>query len=259
MRLVLVTPAWRRYDVTRVCLAQRAHLAGVLAGRGIEVSVLVVADDCNLDIASGYGFDTLERPNDELGRKWNDGLEHACRTMDADYVAVVGSDDWIHPDLFDRLPLHEVPWEDPTPEQPFVIWSPNTPEAITGRELALIDLSRGRMRRCRSRGPYGVIPWVLPRTALEPSRYRPVRDHLNIGLDGSLAAGLGVRPEWVFHDPHDLARVDFKSDVNLNSFDKIADAIGYGPVEPDPWPLLETRYPADLVALARNLSLAVAA
>jgi len=260
VRLVLVTPAWRRYAVTRVCLAQRAHLQGVLAGQGIEAVVLVVADDENLDVAANFGFETLERSNEDgLGRRFNDGLEHACLNLDADYVTIVGSDDWVHPDLFTRLPVSEVPEEPPTADRPCVFWSPNTPEAITGREIALVDLPTGRLRRCRGRGPYGVIPWVFPRQALEPSRFRPVRDQLMIGLDGSLVAGLGLRPEWVFRDPHDLCRVDFKSDVNLNSYDKIVGAIGYGPEETDPWTLLASRYPANLVELARDLSLAVAA
>jgi hypothetical protein len=254
LRLALVTPAWRRFDVTRVALAQRAHLSGVLAGQGIEVSVLVVADDENLDVAAEFGFNMLERPNDRLGCKWNDGIEHACTVLEADLVTVVGSDDWIHPDLFDLLPSEVAPPPQLTAERPFVMWSDDVPEAVTGREIALVDLASGRLRRCRGKGPYGVIPWVLPTAALAPSRFRPVRDDLQRGLDGSLVAGLGVRPEWVFHDPHDLCRVDFKSDTNLNTYEAITGAIGYGEEETDPWGLLATRYPADLVDQARELS-----
>lgn len=254
MRLCLVTPAWRRFDVTRLAFAQRAHLRGVLAGRSLEVSVLVVADDGNLDLAAEFGFDALERSNDELGRKWNDGIEYALRVLDADYVAVVGSDDWVHPDVFDLLPAEVALPPALTDERPFVTWAENVPEAVAGREIALVDLIGGRMRRCRGTGPFGVIPWVFPRAALDPSGGRPVRDGLQRGLDGSLATGLGVQPEWVFHDPHDLCRVDFKSDVNLNGYHAITGAIGYGPEEADPWALLAVRYPADLVDRARRLS-----
>lgn len=252
MRLVLVSPAWRRFDVTRLALAQRAHLRDVLAGRGIEVSVLIVADDENLDVAREFGFETLERPN-QVGRRFNDGLEHACVALDADFVTVVGSDDWVHEDLFDRLPAEHAPDPETSDENPVIVWR-RTPEAITGREITLVDLPTGRLRRCRVKGRYGVIPWVLPRLALEPSGFRPVRDELMRGLDGSMVAGLGVRPEWVFHDPHDLCRVDFKSDVNLNSFEAITGAIGYGDLETDPWSLLEQRYPSFLVEKARRLS-----
>ena len=255
MRLCLISPAWRRYDVTRVVLSQRAHLAGVLAEQGVEVSVIVVADDENLDIASEFGFDTLCRPNDRgIGRKFNDGIETAAKSLDADLIAVVGSDDWVHPDLFSRLPLEVAPPPVLTAERPFVMWDEDVPEAVTGREIALVDLSSGRLRRCRGRGRYGVIPWVFPRAALEPSGFRPCRDDLDKGLDGSMIAGLGVQPQWVFHDPHDLVRVDFKSDVNLNTYETITGAIGYGDEEPDPWTLLAERYPAELVDQAHDLS-----
>lgn len=252
MRLCLVSPAWRRYDVTRLALAQRAHLVGVLAERGVEAVVLVVADDGNLSIAREFGFETLERPNGQLGRKFNDGMEYACRELGADIVTVVGSDDWVHPDLFDRLPCERP--NDPEPgDDGVVVWK-RTPEAVTGRELALVDLIGGCLRRCSTGDRQGVIPWVFPRAALAPSGFRPVRDDLNIGLDGSMVAGLGVQPTWVFHDPHDLCRVDFKSDVNLNSYARISGAIGYGEEETDPWGLLAERYPAELVDQARELS-----
>lgn len=257
MRLILVMPAWRRFDVTRLVLAQRAHLRGVLAERGVEAVSLIVADDDNIDIAREMGCETLERPNEPLGAKWNDGLEHACRELDADFVTVVGSDDWVHPDLFDRLPAEVAPHPVPTDENPVVICDGDAPEAVTGRELALVDLPTGRLRRCVSRGRWGVIPWVFPVSALEPSGCRPVKDGASKGLDGSLAAGLGVSPSWVFHDPNPVARVDFKSGTNLNSFDLIAGAIGVGETL-EPWDLLGGYYPPALVDQARGLAEAMA-
>lgn len=213
---------------------------------------MIVADDENLDIAAEFGFSTWEQSNDQLGRKFNDGLEFACRYLDADLVVLIGSDDWMHVDLFDRLPREH--WEpDLSTIDQAITWS-DAPEAITGREIALVDLEHGRLRRCRSRGRSGVIPWIFPRAALEPSGFRPIRDELNIGIDGSLMAGLGCRPEWVFVDPHDLCRVDFKSDVNLNSYDKITGSIGYGPVCLDPWAVLARAYPRYLVEMARDTS-----
>jgi len=253
MRLVFVQAAWRRYEVTRLALAQRAHLCGELAGRGIEATAVIVADDDNLAIAAEFGFATVERDNAQLGRKFNDGLEHACVELEADYVVLIGSDDWMHIDLLDHLPLGLAPPRVPSAESPVVFWN-DAPEAVTGREIALVDLEHGRMRRCRARGRYGVIPWVFPRAALEPSGFRPIKDALNIGIDGSLIAGLGVRPEWVFTDPHDLCRVDFKSATNLNGYAKITGAIGYGEEEPDPWSLLAERYPTELVELAQETS-----
>lgn len=237
--------------MTRLALAQRAHLAGALAGRGLSLLNVVVANDENLDIAREHGFDTVERDNTMVGRKWNDGIAHAARAG-ADYIAVVGSDDWVHEDLFTRLPLARAEWREPTADQPFTAWN-DAPEAITGRRILVVDLPTGRARHCVARGAYGVIPWVFHRAALEPSGFRPVKDAAMKGLDGSLVAGLGLRPEWVFHDPHPVARVDFKTAANLNSYDLIAGALGDGP-EVDPWAALAEIYPPALVEQARALS-----
>lgn len=249
MRLVLVTPAWRRYAVTRVAFAQRAHLHGALAGRGLDVRTVVVADDRNLDIADEYGFDTVVQANDSVGRKWNDGIEHAVRTLEADYVAIVGSDDWVHADVFDRLPLAEVPEQEPSAGDA-VVWRAG-PEAVSGRQICVVDLPTGRMKWCHSGGQYGVMPYVLPRAALEPSRFRPVDERLSRWLDGSFVNGLRCRPNWVFHDPHPVSRIDFKGSVNITPYDTIRK--GESEELPEAWGRLYERFPAHLVEGARDL------
>jgi hypothetical protein len=256
VKIVLVTPAWRRYDVTRVALAQRRHLCDVLVGRGHDATCLVVADDENLDVAEEYGFPTLPRRNSPLGAKFNAGIHWACKILEADVVSVVGSDDWCHEDLFDRLP-------DPHPGPPdlaafdgAVSWG-DEPEIVTGRRIAIVNLATGKLVRCHASGRSGVIPWLIPRAALEPSGFRPVRDEQQIGLDFSLMSGLGMQPNLVFHDPHDFARVDFKSDVNLNAYEPVTAVLSDGPEE-DAWSLLAQHYPADLVSQAQDL-MAVAA
>lgn len=251
MTVWFVSAAWQRFAVTRLALAQRARLIGELSERGIEAAGVIVADDENLDIAREFGFETLERPNDQLGRKFNDGIEFAL-DAGADHVVLIGSDDWVHVDLFDRLPADRVE-PDLSQMEDFVLWS-ESPEAVTGREIAFVDLPTGRMRRCRALGRHGVIPWILPRAAFQPSHGRPIRDSIPIGIDGSLIAGLGMTLEWRFEDPHPLCRVDWKSSTNLNSFEKISRAIGYGPEDSDPFEALEELYDRDLVDLARATS-----
>lgn len=240
MNLWLVIPAWRRYAVTNLALAQQAHLRGVLAARGITCRSVVVADDDNVDIAREHGCDVLERPNDSLGRKVNDGFEYAC-THGADYVGFTGSDDWLHPDLFDPLLEQEIP-----------------EKVIAGHLIAIVDLVGGRLRKLGIRGPDGVSPWLIPRWALAQSRFRPVDDAKSSGMEGCLRRGLGFKADWLFHDPHDLCRVDFKSDVGMTPYDRVAKLFGYGDEVSNPWPLLATRYPADLVALAERTHQALA-
>lgn len=251
--LWFVSPAWRRFDVTRLALEQRAHLCGVLAARGIDAQGVVVADDDNLDIAREHGFETVEQNNDYLGRRFNDGIEYACNEGGATVVVLIGSDDWAHESVFDRLPVENPDPPVPTAEEPSVSWR-EAPEIVAGRTITLVDLLTGRLARCRRDRGNGTIPWLIHRAALEPSAFRPIRETQQIGTDQALVSGLGIRPQWVYTDPHDLARVDFKSDTNLNRFDSIVATIGVGPVETDPWSLLADWYPLGLVNKARLLS-----
>lgn len=249
MKIAFVSAAWRRPGVTQLALAQRAHLCEELAGRGHDATAVIVADDENLEIAEGFGFHTREQNNSYLGRKFNDGFELAAE-WGAEIFVLIGSDDWMHIDLFDTLPE---PWTvpgAPTPEQPLVIGR-TTPEAHTGREIAVVNLATGRLSRCRSQQRMGVIPWIFPRTALEGCSFRPIPDTQQRGIDGALSRGLRVRPKWTFKDPHSFCRVDFKSEVNLNSYEKLAGAIGYGP-EMDAFDALKLFYPPVLVELARS-------
>lgn len=232
----LVSPAWGRYAVTRIALAQRAHLAGVLAARGIDCHAVVVADDENLDIAREYDFATVEMDNDGgLGRRFNAGYRYAAE-QGADYFVHIGSDDWIHPDVFSPL------------------LAPLTPRPIiAGTQIAFVNLPTGHLKRARLDGPHGVIPWIIPRAVLEPCGFAPIRPERARGMDGDLVRGLRrahVKAQWVFDDPHDVARVDFKSDVNINSFDRVPGTAGG-----DAWAALRERYPVELVELAYSTSL----
>jgi glycosyltransferase involved in cell wall biosynthesis len=218
-----------------------------LAASGLQAECVIVGDDRNLDIAEQHGFHVVEQSNDFLGRKFNDGFQYALE-HGADYVVSVGSDDWVHPDLFDRLPRPVAEPREPSDEEPVVVWAP-VPEIITGTAISLLDLNVGRGTICRSTGTYGVIPWVLPAAAFEKCGGRPIPDMQARGIDGALVAGLGFQPEWVFVDPHPQCRVDFKSEVNLNSYASITGAIGDDTIT-EPWEFLRAKYPVGLVDMA---------
>ncbi len=235
----LVSPAFGRYAVTRLALAQRAHLAGVLADRGVDCHSVVVADDENLDIAREHGMATIEMGNDGLGRRFNAGFEYAG-AHGADWLVHIGSDDWLHPDAF----------------APITDRHAGQDRIIAGRRIAFVDLLTGLMRPVPVNGGNGVIPWIVPRAMMAPTGFRPIREDRMRGIDGYLIRGLKARSrvQWLFHDASDYARVDFKSDVGINTYRALPCSFTRGP-QVDPWPLLAEHYPAELVALARRTSL----
>lgn len=224
--------------MTRLVLAQRAHLAGELSAAGIDCKTVVIADDENLEIAREHGCATVEHANEGLGAKFNAGYQHAAREG-ADWLVHIGSDDWLHPDALAPLlaPLEPRP-------------------IISGHQIAYVDLLRARIRRAELHGTHGAIPWLIPRHLLERCGFAPIRPERNRGMDGELVRGLrraNAAGQWVFHDPHDLARVDFKTRENLNDFQDMP-----GTTTRTPWDTLAERYPPHLVEIAKTTHLDLA-
>lgn len=255
MDVWLVSPAWGRFAVTRLALAERRWLCDELASRGLTAHGVIVSDDANLDIAQEYGFDTVEMGNDDLGARFNAGYLHAGR-HGADVVVHIGSDDWIHPDAFNILnevALDETTPPLPTPGRP-VVWR-RGPQVVAQRRILLVDLNRQAAQRCFVPSKHGCIPWMIPRVALAPHGFEPIPPGLMRGIDGALVRGMKTRPNWYFQDAPDEWCVDFKTSVNVTPYKGVASSLGNGPEE-DPWPMLADFYPEHLVDLARQTACA---
>lgn len=223
--------------MTRIVLAQRAHLIGELAARGIDAHCVIVADDDNLDIAREHGFATVEMDNSDLGAKFNAGMRYACVEGGATHVVSIGSDDWVHPDVFDVLP-----------EPPYV---------QTRARLALVDLPTGQLSLAHVSRETGSIPWIVPRAMLEACSFRPIPPGKRRGMDWWLTQGLHGRTggrrqsvQWLHHDPHALAAVDWKCGANLTPYSRLARNPFVRERDDYPWPRLRELYPDTLVDLA---------
>ena len=237
----IASAAWRRLDVTRLVLKQRQRLCVELAARGVQAVPLIAADDENLDLAAEYDCETIEVPNDPLGRKCNLMLRHAAELFD--WIVWVGSDDWIHPNVFDPLDGRDRPVS-----------------IIRGFRLCAVNLDTGQLQRINSPSQYGGIPWLLDSRLIRGKSWDPIRSHLDRGLDGALIQGLRrMNKTLVFedHDPHEFRCVDFKTRDNLSPYEGLSATKGYD--EPvDAWEALAGWFPADLVNDARSLSGALA-
>lgn len=222
-------------------LRQRQRLCVELAARGIQAVGLIAADDENLEIAAEYGAETVEVPNDPLGRKCNLMLRHAAEFFD--WVVWVGSDDWIHPDVFDPLDGRD-----------------RTISIIRGFRLCTVNLETGEFQRVMSPSQYGGIPWLLDSRLIRGKSWDPIRPHLNRGLDGALIQGLrrmnGRHLVFEDHDPHEFRCIDFKMRDNLSPYEGLTATKGYG--EPGTaWDELQGWFPTDLINDARALSRAL--
>jgi glycosyltransferase involved in cell wall biosynthesis len=222
--LWFVTPAYRRYELSAVCLEQRRRVITELALHGITAECVVISDDDNLDIARSLDFHVVERDNRWLGRKFNDGIQYAL-SRGAAWIVPIGSDDWIDPPYLWPLPFG--------PARTSHLYAP-----VEAERLALITIPT----------PAGAGPRVLHRNLFKVER--PARERLRRGFDKSLMEGLGDFT-WEYRDLHPLQYVGFRGELHITLYSKILRARG-GVERPDPWALLASKYPSDLVAQARN-------
>lgn len=232
MRLFFVTPAYRRYDVSDVCFAHRAWCIDELRSRGVDAEQVVVAADDNLELARSYGFHTKERANDFLGARWNDGYEYAAR-QGADLVVPIGSDSWIHPMFFQQLPRRH--------------------QVVTSRLYAICDETGSRLARLEIPVAGGVGPNVVPVQAMARLNYRPVRERLQRGHDGSLMRGIQARKlTFVWSDVHPLQYFAFRiRGEQLNPYERL---LKYCVREQlNPWGRLAKIHPPELVDRGRRI------
>lgn len=228
MQLWFVTPAFQRYALSEVCFAQWQQVSAALAARDVELRVVVVADDDNLDIARAAGFDTLEQNNDWLGRRFNDGIEYACRNG-ADWVAPIGSDTWISPDYLYPLP--------------------GTRTSRRSRMCAVVNQDRLAELYVTN---VGVGPFLYHRSLLKPSGYRPAEDKISHGVDTSTMIGIREHRSirWEERNLSPFQHIGFRGKPHLTKYSRLWAAFGVKE-HYQPWQRLAEHYPADLVERAR--------
>lgn len=222
MNLWFIVPAHGRARLTGICLAQLARACDQL-----EATAVVVACDDSLAVADRHGFDTLRRPNNGLGRRFNDGIQHAAH-HGATHVVPIGTDDWADPALFNDLP------DDRT--------------VACFRACTLVDEAGTLGARLTIPYTGGIGIKIMPVALLELVGCRPADDARDRAVDASILDGLtrasnllagpgrnpddGARLEYRESGP--LQIVDFKTrGANLNTF---ASCVDYADeVGPTPW------------------------
>lgn len=228
MTVWFVTPAWGRYGISELCFAQRRWAMNALAANGIAAECVVVADDENLDLARQYGFQTLERDNQWLGRRFNDGIAYAAK-QGADWIVPIGSDSWIAPSYIDPLP-------DPELTRTSAYYA-----LLTYTKLAELQIPGD-----------GVGPYMIHKSRLPKSK-RPSLDGLASGVDNSTLAGL-KNVKWEVRDQHPLQYVALRApgQPQLHSYRTLYRRFGVKEIR-NGWGLLASVYPADLLDRTKRL------
>ena len=238
-RLAFVVPAHGRFDLSAVCLRQLARTCAELADHGIRATAVVVADDENLDVAADLGFATVGQENEPFGRKWNDGIEYACRYLGADYVVPFGTDNWISTDL--------------------VVAQLPPPGRIGIHTLCtLVHESGDRMGAIEVSYPGGDGIRTIPAALLAPLGYRPAEDDRPRAIDTSIwqqmTRALGAAPKFHHVDLREMQVVSFQSaDEQLNGYRELRARFPRGAERADVWDELGRHYWNDAVDEVREV------
>lgn len=238
--IAFVIPAWRRYDVTSVCLRQLARTCVELRASGYEATAVVIANDLNLDIAQRCGFATIERANKPLGRKFNDGLEYAGRVLEVDFAIPFGSDNWIQSDLvIEQLPKGK--------------------HIGAHRWFTMVHQDGDRARSVRVAYDGGDGARTIPMKLLRKLDYRPADEDRERAIDTSIFNRLRRvhgDVKYVYRDVHQLQFVSLQSSIDqLNSYDSFTEdgRLTLSDEFSDHWDRLSFHYPVEAIDEARAM------
>ena len=243
------TPAFQRYDLSRIVFEQRAAAIKKLNDAGYEANSVVVADDENLDIARSFGFLVVERDNEWLGQRFNDGYQAAVENG-ADYVFPIGSDSWCDPQfIIDALRKSDHALEALLGgDKSLRLDVLQDNDAICSRHYTRINPS-GTVRRQMWVPVLQGVSYLIPAKALAKVGNRPCQDQIRRGCDGStwqnLSRAANIRAVW--SEAHRLETTSFESWPQITAFDKLGGRWGRGDVVDDIWPDVRQLYGHDLV------------
>ncbi len=241
--LWFVMPAHGRLQMAEICMRQLRRTCDELTASGIEATAVVVACDENLDLAKGLGFGTVERPNQYVSQRFNDGIQLALdpsvNPRPADFVMPIGSDDWIDWRIINARTL-------PAPN-----------EVVGFQHISFVREDGQELTKTFLNYTGGCGMRLYPRQLLEPLNYRPAEEDLRRGCDTSIltnvrAASDDVHVMHVATDP--LQIVDWKTPAqNLNNYRQVAARHFRNSSPGDPWEELGDVYPADALEEMRRL------
>lgn len=239
--LWFIVPAHGRRELARICLRQLRRTCDALTEHGVEATAVVVADAANLKglAPEALGFGTVERDNQFLSRRFNDGIQLATdrryNPRPADYVVPCGSDDWVDW----RLIAEHLP----------------AANCVVGFQAMAFVREDGRQLSAAHvdyLGGCGVR--IYPRQVMEALRYRPADEDRARGCDTSILTNLrrvhGHRLHVVHGKSDSRQIVDWKTTGwNLNPY--ISVARWSAGTSGDPWTELAGLYPAEALAEMR--------
>ena len=199
--LCFITPVWQRFELTEIVLNHRKSVCDELQAVGINASSIIIGDDDNIDIARSLDFAVVERDNEFLSRKFNDGYEYA-HSAGFDYCYPVGSDSLLTADQFIGTVGEELP--------------------VASKYYCMIHSSGTERIDVEIKVPGGIGPLIIPVPMLTKFP-RPIQEDMRRGCDNAarqtiLSAGIQI----LTRETHQWEHVAFQSGVTqITDYERI--------------------------------------
>lgn len=100
MQILTYIPVWKRPEITKLCYDSLVRTYSIAPDWLSFQTVIVASNEDDAELARQYGFDVVMCENSPLGRKFNNGLEHALINHDWDYLFQLNSDDILATDFW---------------------------------------------------------------------------------------------------------------------------------------------------------------
>jgi hypothetical protein len=211
MKIVVLTCAWLRYDITKIFLEQIKVLQEYKPDE-FEVELVVVGSKgkCEQQVKP-YTKHYIHHQNLPLGKKWNAGLKY-CQQLNFDFLLALGSDDIISTSALDV----------------YKRYADEGYEYIGWKDFYLINTEKKIMKYWKGyegkrSGESVGAGRLISRNILEQLDFKLWNDNKNKGLDGTFtkrinsvkhkSISVSARNNLVF-------MVDLKSRVNLGGYEK---------------------------------------
>lgn len=236
--LWFVTPVYRRFYLTKVCLEQRRRMIDALP---FEAHQVVIGDDENLDVARELGFDIVEHDNSFVSAKFNAGYRHAL-AQGATHCMPIGSDSWLHPSVFQAAsPTRRRPGLEDRKAMGIVGLSSFSPNGLDRIDLAI-------------KYPAGFgVGMIYPAHALSATHLRgnAAAPDLHRGIDNSTWARVGkgrVQIEFLPYRPYRYINFHSTED-SITDFKQLRSGHRYTASDEgaDPFEPLRELYDDDLI------------
>ena len=106
-KILIFTPVWGRYEVTKLCYIGLKRFMKTLKDKGLDSEVLIIGspeDESNhKELAIENGFNYIDIKNYPVGNKHNEGLKYALKNLEWDYLMQISSDNFIRDEYVDYI------------------------------------------------------------------------------------------------------------------------------------------------------------